>query len=576
MNRLPPSAPETAGLRCVLLDGGVLPVAASAPVRVLDGIPLLGQSAFWKLTNAAWRAWMSGVFRYGMLEQLAYLGNPFAVVARRSLDPYREGRPLPDLIAPCRNGREFLDGLFGSNLRLCGDQWLADSHPAHIFSAAAFLAANEDHRFIAIDRPDTTPDSHDAFLRTRNHLLKHLEKNFPGRVLRAEPGDPQVIAEFLGIPAAVQTAETPLPPAATLPATGWIEESYLQRAVQSRATLPTKEIQHFLTLCSDAIGRRVRGVLPFWPEFHKPSAPRRNPAADEARSELPAPVRQRIDAALASAFSPEPPTGPCDVAICIAFTGRHDLLEIICEFLGEYAGPGRLRTILVGSTPEDAACGARIAAAHGHASYFPFPNEPLGAKWQFAVECARAHRPGAVVILGSDDLIGPSFLQRAFAIARQDPADANAPAVHGVREWFLWDTSQDASCGNTLWHLGYVTDLFPSTLGAGRIYPASLLDALGWDVFPITWPRYLDARGEERAADRGFPVRDLPLRECPVLSLKGAGSMMNPTARIVSADYIRATPIDFAAGDVLDAHFPGLRERLSATEPAGSNGVPHR
>ena len=57
-------------------------------------------------------------------------------------------------------------------------------------------------------------------------------------------------------------------------------------------------------------------------------------------------------------------------------------------------------------------------------------------------------------------------------------------------------------------------------------------------------------------------MRDLPLRECPVLSLKGAGSMMNPTARIVSADYIRATPIDFAASAVLDAHFPGLKSRI--------------
>lgn len=566
MTRESPAKPDTAGLHCVLADGGFLPVPASAPVRVLDGIPLLGQGAFWKLTDTAWRAWMSGVFRYGMLEQLAYLGNPFAVVARRSLDPYREGRPLPDLIAHCRSGREFLESLFGSNLRLCGDQWLADSHPAHIFSAAAFLEANEHHRFIAIDRPDTTPGSNDAFLRARNHLLKQLEEKFSGRVLRAKPGNPRAIAEFLGIPASVQTAETQQPPAAKLPATGWIEESYLQRAVQSRGTLPTKEIQHFLTLCSDAIGRRVRGVLPFWPEFHKPSAPPRDPVPDEVRAELPAAVRQRIDAALASAFSPGPPA-TCEVAVCIAFTGRHDLLEIICEFLGEYAGPGSLRTILVGSTPEDAACGARIAAACGHASFFPFPNAPLGAKWQFAVECAKAHRPGAVVILGSDDLLGPSFLQRAFEIARQDPADGAVPAVHGVREWFLWDTSHDTACGNTLWHLGYVTDLFPSTLGAGRIYPAALLDAIGWDVFPITWPRYLDAHGEERAADRGFPVRDLPLRECPVLSLKGAGSMMNPTARIVSADYIRATPIDFAASAVLDAHFPGLQKKISPANP---------
>jgi hypothetical protein len=245
-------------------------------------------------------------------------------------------------------------------------------------------------------------------------------------------------------------------------------------------------------------------------------------------------------------------------AAAIAFTGRHELLTVICTLLLSYEEDQTL--ILVGSTDADEAFGNRLMEKHGSRVVFlRFPNNPLGAKWQFAAKAASLLDPQSLIILGSDDLLGPEFYHNAKKLIE---SNNNKAKLFGLDSWMLYDTSEDPQISGFPWRLRYRRDVYQITLGAGRLYTRALLNLTGWDLFQITWEKHLDGFGESQAHEYGADIEILPSANFPLLSIKANHEALNKSTNLLNSQHIEARSMDFTEALAFRNAFPDLHSNM--------------
>ena len=142
-----------------------------------------------------------------------------------------------------------------------------------------------------------------------------------------------------------------------------------------------------------------------------------------------------------------------------------------------------------------------------------FPNNPLGAKWQRAVDESRKVNPTSVIILGSDDRINPGFVSNATKYIDQ------GFNFVGLKRYEVINQGHK-----------YLIDYKPiMPLGGGRVYSAKLLDSIGWKLF-VNKEKQLDDYGWERVQKSGtrmLLVKDIYKAGLIITAIKGNWPMMN-------------------------------------------------
>lgn len=200
------------------------------------------------------------------------------------------------------------------------------------------------------------------------------------------------------------------------------------------------------------------------------------------------------------------------VVVCIASHERPVPLNIVLRCL-----PKSWHAVVVVSSEED----KRAIAARQNTHAFIWANQPLGAKWQHAVDQARKLEPDLLLITGSDDVL---IADEEVLIAAMGDHD-----FVGLNSFHIYDGNQHHKCRYI--KPGHIP------IGGGRVYGRSLLEKMRWNLFDPMLSRKLDQYGfhnAQRAGGKILHVEDMP--GLKIIALKGPWQQLN------SLDKLRAHP----------------------------------
>lgn len=222
--------------------------------------------------------------------------------------------------------------------------------------------------------------------------------------------------------------------------------------------------------------------------------------------------------------------GAPKVVVCIATHQRQMQTNLVLQNL-----PANWHAVVVCTTEADAKavrrCGhatmCTCAYAHMNTHVYRHPNDPLGAKWQHAIDRARALNPDYVMITGSDDVMLGSTPALEEAMAGHDMLALNG--------WYIFD-------GKRHYFAKYLGDHVP--IGGGRTYTRALLDKMRWRVFDGLAPKRLDNAGWWHALRHGARVKHADrVPGLYIVSLKGPWKQFNSLNKLRGAAHIDIQPL---------------------------------
>jgi hypothetical protein len=142
-------------------------------------------------------------------------------------------------------------------------------------------------------------------------------------------------------------------------------------------------------------------------------------------------------------------------------------------------------------------------------------NEPLGMKWQTGVSHARPFNPNPLIITGSDDILGNTFVANACRMINEK--------IHfvGLQRWWQHHKGEAYLCDY----------LAKQPLGGGRIYSQAMLEKLQYKLFDISFDRHLDDYAWLRIHRSRLKMkmcRDVEKDGLLIHAIKGDWKVMNP------------------------------------------------
>lgn len=212
---------------------------------------------------------------------------------------------------------------------------------------------------------------------------------------------------------------------------------------------------------------------------------------------------------------------PVKIVVCIASHHRSGPLNIVLRCL-----PEDWHAVVVVSDQAD--IDAILPRERSH--FFTHPNDPLGSKWQRAVDEARRLSPDLLIITGSDDvLLGHT--------------DTLASTMHGhdlliFTAWTIFD-------GTKHWRAKYNALRSPHKppIGGGRVYSRALLERMRWQLFDTGKRIHMDDYGWQNAMRCGAKVLKADTHDgIEIISLKGPWEQLNSFQRLKAAKHITITP----------------------------------
>lgn len=156
------------------------------------------------------------------------------------------------------------------------------------------------------------------------------------------------------------------------------------------------------------------------------------------------------------------------------------------------------------------------------------PNHPIGRKWQAGVK----HDADPLIILGSDDILAPDFVEKACKHI------ASGFDMVGVTAWYVYDKIRQ-----DLWLASYIEKNTDFPLGSGKVISGKLLKQMKYNVFNTGMSKNLDSQSYISAVQKGAKIK--LIRTPEVLSIKGSWQTLNPVEKLRSGKNIRMTAVDF-------------------------------
>lgn len=160
-------------------------------------------------------------------------------------------------------------------------------------------------------------------------------------------------------------------------------------------------------------------------------------------------------------------------------------------------------------------------------------NNPLGNKWQIAVNHAYESKPDCIITCGSDDFLSNDYVLNAMKLL-----DKGYDFI-GVNGWYMSDGKQHFKA-----KYRHRQD-FPA--GSGRVFTKKCLDAIGWELFDRKADRLLDDRALERIKKNkinSYISQDSDIDGLKILALKGNWPVMNPLKKFLCSPTIRISRIN--------------------------------
>jgi hypothetical protein len=137
-------------------------------------------------------------------------------------------------------------------------------------------------------------------------------------------------------------------------------------------------------------------------------------------------------------------------------------------------------------------------------------NEPLGSKWQAGVDFSRTLKPDPLIITGSDDILARDFISLAT-----DFVSAGGDFL-GLQQWYILDPR--------IQHLFLFQYTPEQPLGGGRVYSATFLEKINYQLFDTSAKKWLDDHGWNLAQSQNKRICQAPY----ILAVKGRWPVMNP------------------------------------------------
>ncbi len=183
------------------------------------------------------------------------------------------------------------------------------------------------------------------------------------------------------------------------------------------------------------------------------------------------------------------------LGIITAFHGRHKLTELFAEHTAAFGLP-----VFASITAGDE---ANIATAKRFGfNYREMPNEPVGDKFQAALDMALDAGCEAVMILPGDDFISREWLD--VSVGKQYALPARI-AIHDPKQGTYALLSNGKSCG---------------VYGAGRVVHRSAIEACGGILWPGGRSRSLDSESHGRILAAGFKCEAVRTKDIPLVDIK--------------------------------------------------------
>lgn len=156
------------------------------------------------------------------------------------------------------------------------------------------------------------------------------------------------------------------------------------------------------------------------------------------------------------------------------------------------------------------------------------PNEPLGAKWQHAVQVAQGLNPDLLVITGSDDVLLTSTPGLSALMADCD--------MLGLRGFYAYN-------GRQHWYFSYKSHV-EMPIGGGRVYTRAILDRIRWKLFDVERYKHLDELGYANVIRHGGRVKQLQDNAAfRLVALKGDWPQKNPLAKYLRGKNLNVKPL---------------------------------
>lgn len=152
-----------------------------------------------------------------------------------------------------------------------------------------------------------------------------------------------------------------------------------------------------------------------------------------------------------------------------------------------------------------------------------YRNNPLGAKWQYSVDCAKALNPDLLITCGSDDLLCDNYIINAMKFI------TTGYEFVGVSQWYMETPTEK--------YKAWYSQTPQLAVGSGRVYTKELLDRVGWQIFDIRASRKLDDLGNA-IKKKGYVSRDVDRDGLIVTAIKGNWEQLNPINKFINAPTI--------------------------------------
>lgn len=221
------------------------------------------------------------------------------------------------------------------------------------------------------------------------------------------------------------------------------------------------------------------------------------------------------------------------LGIITAFHGRHDLTAMWAEHTAQFGLP-----VFVSITVDDV---PNILTAEKHGFRFAtMPNNPVGAKFQAALDMALAGGCDRVMVLPSDDFISTEWVSRALTFDASYFIPASI-AIHSPASGTYALKTDGKSC---------------TRYGAGRVIDHSVTDRVG-ALWPGGRDKSLDSESHGRIRAAGISCVAVATKRIPLTDIK-TGDNIWPWRTWRGGGH------KCSADQALHMLSPEMRERISA------------
>jgi hypothetical protein len=229
--------------------------------------------------------------------------------------------------------------------------------------------------------------------------------------------------------------------------------------------------------------------------------------------------------------------------------GRYDVYKFFLRRMEHIRKKFGVETLVVGSEGD---LSKELTEEYG-VKYLEYDNNPVSNKFSAGMKALRGYGPDYVMILGSDDIISDSLIEKYLWDIEDKPwdvigiTDSYYLALHPKRAWF----------NHAVYWPGYAKK---TIIGYARCWSARLLDAVDWAPWPDGLNSGLDFAASMHIASTGlsqatleYSIKEMNWLHVDIKTI-GNISSLSPIIRR------GATPVDL--DDLFAQHLPEDEARL--------------